>query len=173
MFKKVARRRITPKGPNQKKDKTKCRGDNVVTNCTKCGKNFSGECLAGKKVCYTCHKASHMSVNCPTRAKQGTARAFSLVSPNAGTSNDVVAGTIYITSKHVYVLFNSGATHSFIVTNMLRILELGTKPLPLEMEVTIPSGPNCFVNHYVPDVLIEIKGKNSSCRPDFLLFEGF
>ncbi|KAL2480355.1 Uncharacterized protein Adt_33321 [Abeliophyllum distichum] len=148
------------KGHNQKRDKIEKRsGDQVATNCTKCGKNHSRDCLFGKRVCYTCHKPGHLSVDCPTRVNQGTARAFALAMLEAGTSNNVVTGTIYIKSKPVYALFNSRATHSFIARSMLRIFELATEPFSLETEVIIPSGPNCFVNNYVPNVLIEIKRK--------------
>lgn len=130
-----------------------------VPSCPKCGKNHAGECLAGQRVCFRCKKPGHIAPECPakTRGNPGTARAFALVRPEAGTSNGVVSGTIYIHSRPIYALFDSGTTHSFISINVLKTLNLTTKTLPEDIEVLVPTGPNSCVTKCIPKVPIRIK----------------
>lgn len=49
-----------------------------------------------------------------TQQRKANTRVFALTQQEADTSDDVVAGKIYINSLPPYVLFDYGATHSFI-----------------------------------------------------------
>ncbi|XP_073064039.1 uncharacterized protein [Primulina eburnea] len=73
----------------------------------------------------------HQIANCPEQLKRGTkpsvdanpnktkenkpnAHVFAITQEEAEDANDVVSGTIFVNEMPAYVLFDSGATHSFI-----------------------------------------------------------
>ncbi|XP_021864049.1 uncharacterized protein [Spinacia oleracea] len=62
----------------------------------------------------------------------------------AGASHDVVTGTFSINSTPVKVLFDSGASYSFISNSILEILDVGN-PKSVSVPIAVPSGEivNC------------------------------
>ena len=71
-------------------------------------------------------------------------RVFVMNNREAETSNDVVIGVFLIRSLSVKVLFDSGATHSFISKTVVESLGL-VSPESVSLDVSIPSGEvrNC------------------------------
>ncbi|XP_061363194.1 uncharacterized protein LOC133306829 [Gastrolobium bilobum] len=97
------------------------RMNSQIQVCPRCKKNHAGECLAGKGVCFKCGKPGHMLKQCPQNrshnsSNQPTARGrvFTLNGQEAAQSSDLVQGTGLIQDSLMTILFDSGATHSFI-----------------------------------------------------------
>ena len=86
---------------------------NVVFNssnaCFKCGKtgHIARECKTGGPIL-----ASKQSGNNPIKAP--TARTFNMTVGEAIRDAEVIAGTLSLNSINAHVLFDSGATKSFV-----------------------------------------------------------
>ena len=59
-----------------------------------------------------------------TSGGRGQARAFVLNPRDAQVSNTVVTGTLTICSRQALVLFDSGATHSFVSPSFALFLDM-------------------------------------------------
>ena len=79
---------------------------------------------------------------------RATARVYAMTRQDAQASNAVVAGTIPICSRYAKVLFDSGATHSFISTEFASCLNMCPIPLDEKLCVSTPMG-DCLTTSYV------------------------
>ncbi|XP_073275402.1 uncharacterized protein [Primulina huaijiensis] len=95
--------------------------------CQSCGFAHTGECPGGA------------TPNKPKEDK-ANARVYALTQEEADNSNDVVAGTIQINNMPAYVLFDCGATHSFMSKRFSK--KLGIKPDNLEEPYRVATPAN-------------------------------
>ena len=145
------------------------RGEGKWFKCGQAG-HFDVQCpgvSSGPKpntICFKCGKPGHIARDCkapgPTTSRQsGTAsnkapmaRTFNMTVRDAVRNADVIAGTLTLNSVSAKVLFDSGATKSFISQEFAQQLklkmELLTEPLQVEVanQEVIPINqicPNC------------------------------
>ncbi|KAF5442875.1 hypothetical protein F2P56_035487 [Juglans regia] len=125
--------------------------------CQTCGKPHAQKCLMGTNTCFKCGKASHLVQECPIlvapnaqvrnpgRKNLVPARVFALTMDDADASPNLVTGILPLFSHRALVLFNSGATHSFISRKYTCLSEKAPKPSESVMSVTSPHGKsvNC------------------------------
>ncbi|XP_057452408.1 uncharacterized protein LOC130744233 [Lotus japonicus] len=125
--------------------------DDVV--CYKCNQkgHYSNEC--GKEiVCWKCQKPGHVERNCPNAAKAeprlnaargkrhfAPGRVFAMSGEQAVVTDDLIQGTCVIAGTSLMVLFDAGATHSFIAEECVKKLGLLTADLPFDLVVTTPA----------------------------------
>ncbi|XP_057444030.1 uncharacterized protein LOC130736202 [Lotus japonicus] len=125
--------------------------DDVV--CYKCNQkgHYSNEC--GKEyVCWKCQKPGHVERDCPDAAKaepvlnaargkrpSAPGRVFAMSGEQAAVTDDLIQGTCVIAETSLMVLFDSGATHSFIAEECVKKLGLLTAELPFDLVVTTPA----------------------------------
>ncbi|XP_059446579.1 uncharacterized protein LOC132178142 [Corylus avellana] len=77
--------------------------------------------------------------NCPKRQRTtAPARVYALTPSDAAASNDVVTGTLPISSSRAYVLFDSRATHSFMSYSFAKACCLESKALDVNLAVATP-----------------------------------
>ncbi|KAJ9543627.1 hypothetical protein OSB04_023334 [Centaurea solstitialis] len=133
------------------------------TACFKCGKqgHFSRECKKTTKICFHCYQSGHIKPNCPQlkgapvqapapttlRITDGTTtgrsgpttrgRAFQLTAEEAQTAPDVITGIFPVNSKHALVLFDTGATWSYVSHRFCKDfqIELGKLDRPVKIDV--------------------------------------
>ncbi|XP_061360189.1 uncharacterized protein LOC133304207 [Gastrolobium bilobum] len=115
--------------------------------CPKCKKNHAGECLAGRGVCFKCGKPGHMLRQCPQNQGQNLStqpatrgRVFTLSGQEAAQTSNLVQGTGLIQDSLITVLFDSGATHSFISLSSTQKLKLPISILSSYLEIFLPTG---------------------------------
>ncbi|GKA58583.1 putative reverse transcriptase domain-containing protein [Tanacetum coccineum] len=93
--------------------------------CDICGKLHPGKaCHRVTGACFTCGSTGHMAKNCPKNGGNvgkgngndnqpaAKGRVFSLTKDQAANSSGTVSGTLFLNDRVVFVLFDTGATHS-------------------------------------------------------------
>jgi hypothetical protein len=88
-------------------------------------------------------------------------------------STDVVTGTIPLFGRLACVLFDSGATHSFISSTYVKLCNMNTKPLKQNIRVSNPVGDTVTCVKYVENCPIVIAGKTLPARPAVFSMLGF
>ncbi|XP_073051286.1 uncharacterized protein [Primulina eburnea] len=127
-----------------------------IKPCPLCNYRHIGECRRNTGACFNCGKMGHRITNCPEPLKKMTwsdtnatpnkpkenktnARMFAITQEEADDANDVVAGTIIINKISAYVLFDCGATHSFISKRFTKKLGLIPEILVEPFRIATPT----------------------------------
>ncbi|MQL69502.1 hypothetical protein Taro_001792 [Colocasia esculenta] len=145
------------------------RSPSVKKECPHCGRTHGGsECWMITGKCLKCRSSNHKIKDCP-RLQQGVqrgapapavaaaapatgrpgrprapARVFALAREDAEQAEHVTEGTVLLLGVHARVLFDTGATHSFISERFARqlALESGVESGDLEVPLSVhtPAG---------------------------------
>ncbi|XP_022853310.1 uncharacterized protein LOC111374805 [Olea europaea var. sylvestris] len=142
------KRKLEDKNKNSRQFKKQTivgQSSNPPSQCPKCNKFHREECLYGKYTCYKCGQPSHVVSSCPSikkheQEKKGKARVSALTHDEVAQNPDVNAGILSISGTPVYVLIDSGATHSFIFNACLAKINASCKKNYNVLEVSMPSG---------------------------------
>ncbi|PNX69652.1 hypothetical protein L195_g056836, partial [Trifolium pratense] len=121
--------------------------------CFKCGKpdHLANSCPVDRIVCFKCGNVGHMSRDCSnqrvdpvvnnvraTRQKEN-GRVYTLSGVEASQSEDLIQGSCNMAGNLLTVLFDSGATHSFISMDRVKQLKLPVTPLPYDLIISTPT----------------------------------
>jgi hypothetical protein len=93
----------------------------------------------------------------PIRQNQARARVNHVTVEDAQAASDVIIGMILVNDNSVIVLFDSGASHSFIATNFVQKHNLPLSMLKNQMIVSSPAG-DMHARHICSKVSILIRG---------------
>ncbi|KAJ9565502.1 hypothetical protein OSB04_001468 [Centaurea solstitialis] len=150
--------------------------------CFKCGQpgHFSKDCKVTMRLCFKCFRPGHEANECPqsdgatqtpgvapvktessgkkAEAPRTRARVFQLTAEEAREEPDVVTGTFPVNSVPALVLFDSGASKSFVsyafCKNFMHVK--GRLDSPLEVEIAAEKYRLC--KHVYRNSIIEIFG---------------
>ncbi|XP_022870382.1 uncharacterized protein LOC111389675 [Olea europaea var. sylvestris] len=136
---------------------------NPPSQCSKCNKLYKGKCLYGRYACYKCGQPGHVVSSCPSikkleQEKKGKVRVFALTHDEAAQNSDIIAGILFVSGTPVYVLIDSGATHSFISNACLARINASCKKNDSVLEVSMPSGLNIDTDKIAMGVQINFDG---------------
>jgi hypothetical protein len=101
------------------------------------------------------HNANN-SASTPARQNQAHARVNHLAVEDAQAAPDVIIGMILINDNGAIVLFDSGASHSFVATNFVQKHNLPLSMIKNQMIVSSPGG-DMHVRHMCHKVSILIR----------------
>ncbi|XP_022856836.1 uncharacterized protein LOC111377914 [Olea europaea var. sylvestris] len=143
-------------------------------SCPKCGGQHTGACPIETRTCYVCGKMGHLARACPgnpnpMEQKKVPARVFTITRSDAETNPSVVTGKFSIFGITALVLFDYGATHSFVSTEYVRRLGRTPDIHEVSYSVTIPSGDVQQTNLIVRACAILIK--NRELYADLIVLE--
>ncbi|XP_058202941.1 uncharacterized protein LOC131317402 [Rhododendron vialii] len=130
-----------------------------AVTCHRCGQpgHFRVDCRS--KECYVCGEFSHLAKDCPRRVRgfrtagricaesnysgKGFAITYAILPPSVTShapESAIVRGTFLLFNSFAKVLFDSRASHSFIVASLVCALELKTESLSPPLFVETPVG---------------------------------
>ncbi|KAJ9548849.1 hypothetical protein OSB04_021392 [Centaurea solstitialis] len=152
--------------------------------CYKCGKpgHSSRECKSTAKLCFRCYQLGHFISECPMTSgstqttetvpvkaaetgaskkpeiPKSRARVFHLTTEEAKEEPDVVTGTFLVNSLPALVLFDSGASKSFVSLSFIKGFSnvMGRLDKPLKVEIVAEEYRLC--SDVFRDIVIELEG---------------
>ena len=89
---------------------------------------------------------------------KGQARVYHLTRQEVQTSNAAMTGTLSISGSSYYVLFDTGASHSFITSYFVEHSEIVLHPLDKLLEASLSLGSKILTNLGVKGCVISIDG---------------
>nr|GFC74289.1 hypothetical protein [Tanacetum cinerariifolium] len=92
-----------------------------------------GECRRAAGTCFKCGQTSHLQKDCKKNTAASTSgqaykkpgasgRVFAITEDHATKTSGTITGTLFIYGHAVFVLFDTGATHSVISSVLLYAL---------------------------------------------------
>ncbi|GJX72019.1 putative reverse transcriptase domain-containing protein [Tanacetum coccineum] len=127
--------------------------------CTTCGKPHPGVCYKATGGCFTCGSTQHKVKDCPqAKQKQNmptdfarlpptTGRVYATTRDQAAKTSGTITGNLYIDDRTVFVLFDTGATHSIISTTFAKKLNMTPTPLIERIIISTPMKNHMLIDH--------------------------
>ncbi|GJU71536.1 putative reverse transcriptase domain-containing protein [Tanacetum coccineum] len=127
--------------------------------CTTCGKPHPGVCYKATGGCFTCGSTQHKVKDCPqAKQKQNmptdfarlpptTGRVYATTRDQAAKTSGTITGNLYIDDRTVFVLFDTGATHSIISTTFAKKLNMNPTPLIERIIISTPMKNHMLIDH--------------------------
>ncbi|KAF1889032.1 hypothetical protein Lal_00015576 [Lupinus albus] len=118
--------------------------------CNKCGrKHFGDSCPGTILSCFYCKESGHLKRHCPklwqsmnivsVERPRSTGRVFTMSGAEASNVDGLIKGNCMVAGIPLLVLFDSGATHSFVSIECVDRLKLQTESLPFDLVVSTPT----------------------------------
>ncbi|KAK2428499.1 hypothetical protein QL285_027017 [Trifolium repens] len=158
-------------------------------HCYHCSKegHKANECPHRAVVCFNCQRPGHYARDCRAPRKEpvnnnnnnnnnnqagrptAKGRVYHIDGEEVQTASELIQGECEISGKLFPVLYDSGATHSFISWECVNSLQLPITCLPFNLVVTIPSSEPVTLNEaclQCPLTILDMKFKIQTF-PDF------
>ena len=158
-----------------------CGGPHLKRNCPQLPGGVGGS--GDRRKCFICDKPRHFTNNCPERKSlsvkkpvaspveraRAVGKVFALTTIEATQSGNLILEPCILFGNVVLVLFDSGATHSFISDVCVGRLQLVTHDLGCELLVSTPSSGQVATSSVCVRCSMEVVGRrfkvNLVCLP--------
>nr|GEV65838.1 hypothetical protein [Tanacetum cinerariifolium] len=128
--------------------------------CDTCGKLHPGRaCYRITGACFSCSLTGHMAKDCLKNGGSGSkgngndkrlavkGKVFSLTRDQAANSSGTISGTLLMNDHAVFVLFDTGATHSVISITLAKYIKIPPTLLNFTLSVSTPMKGLAVINH--------------------------
>ena len=151
--------------------------------CMKCGQDhYTRYCHIKGPICFKCGKPGHVLTECGQQKPHlnplgsahksrpaTTGRVYTLSGVETAQNHDLIQGTCFIKGKTLNVLYDSGATHSFISNDRVKDLKLPISSLDTNLIISTPTSKSVITNQVCLDCPLFIENKkflvNLICLP--------
>ncbi|XP_073137715.1 uncharacterized protein [Henckelia pumila] len=128
------------------------------TDCQKCGKLHSGQCMAGTGVCFLCKKPGHYRKDCPQSKELVRGRVFAMTHDQVDPNTTIVTGMINVSSNPAHILIDIGATHSFISVDFVNKSGLVPDKSISGFSISLPSGEELSSDLIIRGCSVQMQG---------------
>ncbi|CAA0841269.1 Uncharacterized mitochondrial protein AtMg00860, partial [Striga hermonthica] len=153
-----------------------------IPQCPTCGRLHRGECHMGQDICYYCHEPGHFASRCPKKLQQQPqqqqqprqqaqrppqqqqrgrqqAQVYAVDQAEAEQHPGTMSGMLMINDNPVFALFDTGATHTFILRRCLDAIGVHVSTAVDPLEVSLASGRKIVTSARATDLSLSIGGR--------------
>ncbi|XP_061375025.1 uncharacterized protein LOC133317204 [Gastrolobium bilobum] len=128
--------------------------------CPSCGKNHTGVCRSRNNLCYRCGESGHFVSDCPQNPNRNPtqARVFTLDAKEAQKYPNLIRGNVILNGYPISVIFDSGASGSFMAKHTAMRIGITPAPLPYELNISTLTGESCTASEICRGVILQFEG---------------
>nr|GEZ38478.1 hypothetical protein [Tanacetum cinerariifolium] len=146
-------------GLNNKRSRDADRTQPVARNNNQKGYDQRRACHKITGACFNCGLIGHMAKNCPKNCGSGSKgngndkqlaakrKVFSLTRDQEANSSGIISGTLLMNDHAVFVLFDTGATHSMISITLAKYINIPPRLLNFSLSISTPMKGLAVINH--------------------------
>ncbi|GJR80766.1 putative reverse transcriptase domain-containing protein [Tanacetum coccineum] len=144
----------------------------VILSClhTRVDVEKPGECRRAAGTCFKCGQAGHLQRDCKKntgasssghadKKPDASGRVFALTQDQAANATGTITGALFIFGHAVFVLFDTGATHSVFLTKFGIISTMTPVPLDHVLCISTPMKDSARITHVYRDLPLQFNDK--------------